>query len=87
MIETESRFNNNKIRKSKKKHCIEEYKAKENRVTCVCGTFTGTEAEFKSHLGKDAYRPQPLDYLLELPKARDDYPINGFLSSHKTYGE
>jgi hypothetical protein len=74
----ESRFGSNVVKRSKKKHCIEEYKAKTDFIKCVCG-FTGTEHEFDIHMGRDLTRQKPMDYLTELATYRGEYPTNGTL--------
>jgi hypothetical protein len=85
--ETTYHFGNNPVKKSKKKHCIEEYKASLDFVRCVCG-FTGNEHEFDIHMGRNPRFPRRyLDFLSEMVVFRNDYPTQGTLHSFRSHGD
>jgi hypothetical protein len=79
-------------KKPKRAHCVENYNAKENIVDCSCGGFTGSDKEFYDHMAtatgskrRRVAHGGTLDFLLEMSKARSDYPSNGTLLSHRSY--
>jgi len=69
-------FNSRKpsSRKKLRPHCVKEYKAKEDRVECVCG-FMGTVDEFDNHflLLKIRRKGGDLSFLSEIRWNRMDY--------------